>query len=77
MSSKEEIFDYVMETPQNTNPAILKDLLKDLPSSDLPDPSTLTDGAAIVVVNGEWKTQEGYGYIEQGEQTVITWDGDI
>lgn len=42
----------------------------------LPDPSTLSDGTAAVVVNGEWKMQDGYGYTEQIEQTVITWDGD-
>ncbi len=30
MSTKDEIFDYVMNSPENTNPSILKSLLNDL-----------------------------------------------
>lgn len=44
--------------------------------SGLPDPSTLSDGTAMVAVNGEWKMQEGYGYTGEPAFEPITWDGD-
>lgn len=44
--------------------------------SGLPDPSSLTDGTAMVAVNGEWKMQEGYGYTGEPAFEPITWDGD-
>lgn len=44
--------------------------------SGLPDPSTLTDGTAMVAVNGEWKMQEGYGYTDAPAFEPITWDGE-
>lgn len=44
--------------------------------SGLPDPSELADGTAAVVVNGEWKMQEGYGYTGDPAFEPITWDGD-
>lgn len=47
-----------------------------IPTEGLPDPSELPDGTAMVVVNGEWKMQDGYGWIEEGNFTAITWDGN-
>lgn len=45
-------------------------------ASGLPDPSSLPNGTAMVAVNGEWKMQEGYGYIGAPAFEPITWDGD-
>lgn len=50
--------------------------LKATGGSGLPDPSTLTDGTAMVAVNGEWKMQEGYGYTGYPAFETITWDGN-
>lgn len=50
--------------------------LKATGGSGLPDPSELPDGTAMVVVNGEWKMQEGYGYTSEPAFEPITWDGD-
>lgn len=47
-----------------------------IPTEGLPDPSSLPDGTAMVVVNGKWKMQDRYGWIEEGTFTNITWDGD-
>lgn len=47
-----------------------------IPTEGLPDPSELPDGTAMVVVNGQWKVQEGYGWTEEGNFTNITWDGN-
>ena len=44
--------------------------------SGLPDPSELADGTAAVVVNGEWKMQDGYGYTGDPAFEPITWDGN-
>lgn len=33
MSTKDEIFDYVMDSPENTNPSVLKSLLNNLETS--------------------------------------------
>lgn len=48
MSSKDEIFNYVMKTPQNTNPAILGQLLDKLDS--LPTPTAADFGKVMKVV---------------------------
>ena len=39
-------------------------------------PEVSGSGKALVSVNGEWVEQDGYGYSEGGEQSVITWDGN-
>lgn len=49
--------------------------LKATGGSGLPDPSALSDGTAMVAVNGEWKMQEGYGYYGEPAFEPITWDG--
>ncbi len=33
MSTKDEIFDYVMDSPENTNPSVLRSMLNDLETS--------------------------------------------
>lgn len=61
---RNDIVDYVNNTPGNTNPTVLGQMIDALGTgggwpADLPKPSV-----------------GGYGYTEQGEQTVITWDGN-
>lgn len=47
-----------------------------IPAIGLPDPSTLSDGTVMVVVNGQWTEQEGYGYVES-IFAPIKWDKNI
>ena len=57
MSSKEEIYDYVMNDPSDTNASVLSSLLNGLPEgSSLPD-ITEEDFGKILAVNegGEWE----------------------
>ena len=49
---KEEIFNYVMETPGNTNPNVLRSLLNN--SGDLPPVTPSDNGKVLTVENGAW-----------------------
>ena len=53
-------------TPKNRKDLYLKalaDKFNDLEQKiGMPDPAELTDGTALVAVNGEWKATDGYGY---------------
>lgn len=64
---KDKIIDYVTQTPENTNPAVLNTLLKDLkePSIDSADVTR--------IVKDEFAG--GVGYTETQTYSV-TWDGD-
>lgn len=60
MSTKEEIFEYVMDTPGNTNPAVLRSKLNELPEgSSLPDVTAADNGRVLGVVDGEWAKMSG------------------
>ena len=54
---KEEIFNYVMETPDNTNPNILRSLLDDDSGSDLPPVTSSDNGKVATVVDGAWAAE--------------------
>lgn len=55
---KDEIFDYVMETPQNTNPSILRDMLNRLDTSDgLPEVDESDNGKVLTVSSGTWSAE--------------------
>ena len=56
--SKEDVFDYVMNSPENTNPSVLKSLLNDVGSSELPVATADTLGG-IKVGSGLSITEEG------------------
>lgn len=58
MSEKDDVFDYVMDSPQDTNPSVLRSLLNSIPESGgagLPDVTTDDNGDALRVVGGEWQ----------------------
>ena len=52
---KEEIFNYVMETPGNTNPNVLRSLLNN--TSDLPPVTPSDNGKVLTVADGAWAAQ--------------------
>ena len=58
MSTKDEIFDYVNDSPENTNPAVLRSLLNSLEDAELPVATTDTLGG-IKVGSGLSITEEG------------------
>lgn len=64
---EDKIIDYISETPENTNPAVLHTLLKDLKESSI-------DSADVArIVKNEFAG--GVGYTETQVYSV-TWDGD-
>lgn len=65
MSSKDEIFDYVMSTPENTNPAVLKNMLDDLPSEG----GGWTEVEILHATNLQWE------YVKGQYQTDIPFEG--
>ena len=62
MSEKDEVFDYVMDSPQDTNPAVLRSLLNAIPEdgggADLPAVTTSDNGYTLSVVNGAWDKKD-------------------
>lgn len=57
MSEIDNVINYVMDNPENTNPNILRDLLwGDM--SPLPSVTTVDNGKVLTVVNGEWDKAE-------------------
>ena len=53
MPNNEEILEYVMNTPNNTNPAVLRDMLSN--SNDgLPSVTSDDNGDVLTVVGGAW-----------------------
>lgn len=69
MSTKNEIFEYVMDTPGNTNGAVLKSLLENLDTSvDLPEPTSEDIGKILGVVE-DTSANPVYGLVEQGGGT--------
>lgn len=75
MATKESIVDYVMNNPQNTNSAVLSNMLNNC-GGGLPDASFLENGTSLVAVDGEWELLKGYAYVKT-EQLSFEWDGDI
>lgn len=58
MFTKDEIFEYVNDSPENTNPAVLRSLLNGLEGAELPVATTDTLGG-IKVGSGLSITEEG------------------
>lgn len=75
MSTKEEVFDYVMNSPENTNPAVLGSLLNGIEGggAGLPDVTTDDNGDALKVVNGEWQKTPVIlkGYVAQAGPSSV------
>lgn len=76
MSEKDNVFDYVMNSPEDTNPSVLRSLLNDIPeggsgSQEFPTPSADNVGKIARVVSDG---QGGYAWSaeNQEEKFVIT-----
>lgn len=65
MSEKDNVFDYVMNSPEDTNPSVLRSLLNDIPegTQELPTPSASSVGKVATVVS------DGQGGYEWGAET--------
>lgn len=83
MSEKDDVFDYVMNSPENTNPNVLHSLLDNIPEgggAGLPDVTTDDNGKVLGVVGGEWAARPDvlFGYIvASGPDTVYLVREDI
>lgn len=71
----DELINNLMNTPENTNPNVLRGQLQKIAGSGsgMPDASGLKDGTALIAIDGEFVPAEGYGYL--GEEKEIHWDG--
>lgn len=62
MSERDDVFDYVMDSPENTNPSVLRSLLNAIPEGGggaaLPEVTTSDNGYTLSVVNGVWDKKD-------------------
>ena len=56
--SKEQVMDYVMNSPANTNPNVLSGMLDGISGTQLPSPTESDNGKVLGVDGGEYKLVE-------------------
>ena len=62
----DEIIAYIMHTPENTNPAILREQLNSIASSENAEADTLPSDLAIINID---VTEENTAYFDDGQQS--------
>ena len=62
--SKEQVMDYVMNSPANTNPNVLSGMLDGISGTQLPSPTESDNGKVLGVNGGEYKL------VDLSERTV-------
>lgn len=62
--SKEQVMDYVMNSPANTNPNVLSGMLDGISGTQLPSPTESDNGKVLGVDGGEYKLVEQSGGAE-------------
>lgn len=67
-----EILDYVMETPGNTNPVILKQMLDANSGTKLPEPTPEDNGKVLGVSEGQYALVSGGGGGGSVEPLIVT-----
>ena len=70
--SKDDVFDYVMESPQDTNPTVLRSLLNGIQEgggTELPVVDSGDNGKVLGVVEGAWNKMDA------PSPEVVTYDG--
>ena len=60
----DEIIAYIMHTPENTNPAILREQLNSIASSENAEADTLPSDLAIINID---VTEENTAYFDDGQ----------
>ena len=77
--SKEQVMDYVMNSPANTNPNVLSGMLDGISGTQLPSPTESDNGKVLGVDGGEYKLveQSGGAEVEYQKLTHNFIQGDI
>ena len=65
--SKEQVMDYVMNSPANTNPNVLSGMLDGISGTQLPSPTESDNGKVLGVDGGEYKLVEQSGGQQIGQ----------
>lgn len=74
----DELINNIMQSPENTNPNVLRGQLEKIAGSGggMPDASGFKDGTAMVAVGGKFVPVEGYGYsVIKSSYGPFYWDG--
>lgn len=71
-----EVLDYVMNTPGNTNPAILEQMLDANSGTKLPEPTPEDNGKVLGVSEGQYALVSGGGGGGSVELFVVTYNPD-
>ena len=73
--SKEQVMDYVMNSPANTNPNVLSGMLDGISGTQLPSPTESDNGKVLGVDGGEYKLVEQSGGAEVSKIELVTVGG--
>lgn len=77
MSERDDVFDYVMDSPEDTNPSVLRSLLNAIPEGGggaaLPEVTSEDNGYTLSVVNGTWDKKDPVlrGWLVQGSSDAV------
>lgn len=72
--SVKEVYDYVMHTPKNTNPAVLSSMLRHLSWNDLKDKPFYTEMVEEVVVERHTLNFSGKYWMIVLDNEISSWD---
>lgn len=77
MAERDDVFDYVMDSPEDTNPSVLRSLLNAIPEGGggavLPEVTSEDNGYTLSVVNGAWDKKDPIlrGWLVRGSSDKV------